>query len=100
MPGADDLRWIKSTANDLNNLLQVISESSEALEKLVAGNPEAERYLGILKGSVERAADTTRTLVSRGGGEPAFSQKPPEIVPAPSLVSGRGFEIENPQGPR
>ena len=30
----DDIAWIKATTNELNNLLQVISESGEVIESL------------------------------------------------------------------
>ena len=37
MLDSEEIRWVKSTANELNNLLQVISESSQVLENLVPG---------------------------------------------------------------
>jgi CheY-like chemotaxis protein len=100
MPSAEELRWIQSTANDLNNLLQVISESAEALEKHLAGNADGQRYLAILRSSVKRATETAGTMVSRGGGQ----VQPPEIVPAPRLPEveqpASKFKIGNPAGSR
>ena len=34
MLDTEEIRWVKSTANELNNLLQVISESSQVLEMI------------------------------------------------------------------
>lgn len=100
MPSAEELRWIQSTANDLNNLLQVISESAEALEKHLAGNPDGERYLAILRSSVQRATETAGTMVSRGGGQ----VEPAEVTPAPSVpeveTPASKFKIGNPAGSR
>jgi CheY-like chemotaxis protein len=99
MPGAEELRWIKATANDLNNSLQVITESAEELEKAIRGNAEAERFLSILKSGVARAIQTTRTIVSRGGGEPTEAKVQEAPAPAPQGPNP-SFEIENPDGPR
>jgi CheY-like chemotaxis protein len=102
MPSTEELRWLQATANDLNNLLQVISESSEALQKQVAGNPEADRYAGILRTAVLRACETTNTMVSRAGGElqtQDFSSKITPMKPEPAASSSK-FKISNPDGPR
>jgi CheY-like chemotaxis protein len=101
MPSAEELRWIQSTANDLNNLLQVISESAEALEKHLAGNPDGQRYLGILRTTIKRATETAGTMVSRGGGQ----VEPPESAPAPGVPEvepppASKFKIGNPAGSR
>ena len=100
MPSAEDLAWIKSTANDLNNLLQVISESAEALDKHLAGNPEGLRYLSILRTSVDRACESAATMVKRGGGEhqaPAAAKTAPVAAEA---ATHSKFKIGNPNGPR
>ncbi|MEI9894773.1 MAG: hypothetical protein WDN28_13020 [Chthoniobacter sp.] len=49
MPGSDEIQWVKATANELNNLLQVISESSQVLETLCAESPDSEKYFAILR---------------------------------------------------
>ena len=56
----EEIRWVKSTANELNNLLQVITDSSQVLEDLCAGNPQTESYFAILRNGVDRAAKVTR----------------------------------------
>jgi CheY-like chemotaxis protein len=100
MPSAEELRWIQSTANDLNNLLQVISESAEALEKHLVGNPDGERYLAILRSSVKRATETAGTMVSRGGGQVQPAEAAPEpVVPAIEQPASK-FKIGNPTGSR
>jgi CheY-like chemotaxis protein len=99
MPGDEELRWIKSTANDLNNSLQVISESAEGLEKAIRGNTDAERYLSILKSGIARAVETTQTIVSRGGGEGGREKLQDLVIPA-GPTPNSSFEIENPDGPR
>lgn len=68
MPETEDNAWIKGTANELNNLLQVISESSEVLESLGGENAEMEKYFAILRNGVARATQVTRGMVSRVGG--------------------------------
>lgn len=104
MPSAEELRWLRATANDLNNLLHVIAETTGELEKLVGTHPGADRYLGILRTSAQRASDATRTIVERAGGGAA--QPPPEaiapVAEVPPPVSGTSsrFDIENPEGPR
>lgn len=104
MPGAEDLRWIAATANELNNQLQVISESAEHLQKLLQGNAAGDRYLAILKSSLQRAGEATGTMVQRGGGgqvEAARATKPQGSEKAPAK-EGQGAEgaIENPNGSR
>ena len=45
MPGSEEIQWVKSTANELNNLLQVISESSQVLETICTESPDTESEL-------------------------------------------------------
>lgn len=99
MPSAEELRWIQSTANDLNNLLQVISESAEALEKHLAGNPDGERYLAILRSSVKRATETAGGMVRRGGGETQADEPSAASVPVVEPPASK-FKIGNPMGSR
>jgi len=71
MPAIPDKHWLQITANDLNNLLQVIGESSDAIEPMCSSHPEGTRYFSFLKTSVARARRVTAELASRIGGEPA-----------------------------
>lgn len=101
MLDTEDISWVKSTANELNNLLQVISESSKVLESRSDRSPETEKYFGILRNGLERAANVTHMMVERVGG---YAQE----APAPAapvldadgnqLLTG-GVSICNPHGP-
>src|SRR5271154_645285 len=68
MPGSEEIQWVKATANELNNLLQVISESSQVLETICAESPDSEKYFAILRSGVDRATKVTRMMVDRVGG--------------------------------
>lgn len=98
---------MKSTANELNNLLQLISESGQALERFLPRHEEAEKYLGILRTSTERAVKVSRSFSARAeGGHQA------EVVPFPTIAAGATItpavpaeatptvEIHNPGGTR
>ena len=106
MPEPEDLQWVKSTANELNNLLQVISESSQVLEKICAESDDSEKYFAILRNGVERATRVTQMMVDRVGGHRSESPivstpvpPPPVVNPVvPSLTSD--VKIFNPTGPR
>jgi CheY-like chemotaxis protein len=98
----EEIRWVKSTANELNNLLQVISESSQMLESLCEGTSDTDKYFVMLQSAVERAAKVTRLMVDRVGGyaaegsislpEPSVEERPPGAIPV-------DVKVYNPQGP-
>jgi len=118
MPSPDELHWVKSTANELNNLLQVITESSQFLQRFTGGNPEAARYYDMMRSAVDRAAQLSRSMLDRSG----HVENPPKVHPfpgpgsfgtAPPPVSLGGFSsgssvdtqrldvrIANPEGER
>jgi CheY-like chemotaxis protein len=104
MPGEEDIQWVKATANELNNLLQVISESSQVLETICTESPDTEKYFAILRSGVERATKVTRMMVDRVGGyhaEAALTVKaepptPPPPPPVPQVSSD--VRIFNPTG--
>lgn len=110
MTDPTDIRWIKSTANELNNLLQVIAESSEQLAGFCGANPAAERYLAMMHDSIDRAALVTRSLSERVSGsstdtvpsqEEAIRPSPAEQTPQPAASpTPSTIEIQNPTGPR
>ena len=106
MAGPDEIQWVKSTANELNNLLQVISESSQVLETICAESPDTEKYFAILRSGVERATKVTRMMVDRVGGyqadaAPVAKAEPAPVAPvltvAPAVSDVR---IYNPTGSR
>lgn len=105
--GGNDIRWLQTTADDLNNLLQVISESSKALKPLCTGDAEALRYYSFLANGLDRAMSVTAEMASRLGG---FSEPAPAVTvavtntvptkPAVAQTGKSGFRdlIENPDG--
>ena len=106
MLDTDEIRWVKSTANELNNLLQVISESSQFLETLENGSSDSTRYFEILRSGIERAGKVTRMMVERVGGyhadaaEPASAPVAKAPVFTPVTDGGTDVKIANPSGHR
>lgn len=101
-----EIRWVKGTTNELNNLLQVIVESSKVLEQLCNSDAETDRYFSILRNGVDRATRLVQTMVDRVGGYQENDQATPAPAatsPAPSApvrtASGQEVSIFNPQGP-
>lgn len=68
MDGKDDIRWLRESANELNNLLQVISESTNALGSLCQAVPETAKYLDFIKQSLTRANAVTTEMGTKMGG--------------------------------
>ena len=103
MADSGDNNWAKATANELNNLLQVISESSEMLESLCGETPDSEKYFAILRNGVERAKRVAAILADRASGRPA-ELTPPSAVSAekarPAAPAAGETKIANPNGPR
>ena len=87
MLDSEEIRWVKSSANELNNLLQVISESSQFLESLQTGASQSTIYFEILRGSIERAGKVTRTMVERVGGYNADAAEAAAPAPAPTVLA-------------
>lgn len=87
MLAPEDAKWVKSTANELNNLLQVISEAGQYLGKFAGESDEAGRYLEMMHMSIDRAASVTRLMLTRLGETtsptPAMETTlPPSPLPA------------------
>ena len=79
MPSPEEIHWVKSTANELNNLLQVITESSQFLQRFTGGNPEAARYYDMMRSAVDRAAQLSRSMLERS----AQPDSPQKVHPFP-----------------
>jgi len=62
MLDAEEIRRLRNTANELNNLLQVILEANHYLEKCVADNPNAQIYTKMMRMSIERSAQVTNSM--------------------------------------
>ena len=101
MSGDEEMGWIKSTANELNNLLQLIRESGEALERIVPKGDEATKYLSILRSSTQRAETVTQGIAARAYGQPGAPSRlaVPTPAPAPAEIAPT-VEIHNPAGSR
>jgi CheY-like chemotaxis protein len=110
MPSPEELNWVKSTANELNNLLQVISESSQFLQRFTGGNPEAARYYEMMRSALDRAAQLSKTMLERSALSPEAQHKvhpfpgpgsfgsAPAHTPTP--VPQADVRVANPDGPR
>ncbi|HYR58043.1 MAG TPA: response regulator [Chthoniobacteraceae bacterium] len=110
MPNDPEKQWVRATANELNNLLQVISNSSHMLETLCGRTAETEKYFSILRSGVERATKVTQMMSDRTGGmapEPASaSARPSEAnfpplkasALTPGLANTGNININNPTG--
>src|SRR3954454_21950666 len=59
---------VAKATSELNNLLQIISGSSAALEKATKGNEASAEYLGMLRSSIDRAELLGRDLAAQAGG--------------------------------
>jgi CheY-like chemotaxis protein len=118
---AEESKWVKSTANELNNLLQVIIESTHFLETNCELTADTQKYFDILRNGAERATQVTRLMLERvlayeQGGEapqvfdaqkpkPAFSQQPAAQEPPPKTGDAldgdfSDIKIVNPGGVR
>ena len=85
MPGNEDIQWVKSTANELNNLLPgYFRIVSQVLETICAESPDTEKYFAILRSGVERATKVTRMMVDRVGGYQA------DVGAGPAKARGPG----------
>ncbi len=116
MPDVEDSDWLKATANELNNLLQVISESTKVIAAKHAGSPDTAKYFAILGTSIERAVSCTHGMVERVGGSNAFppparpgeSNLVPDVAPLPPKPTGGPLvppltgdvRVHNPSGTR
>ena len=94
--------WLQTAANDLNNLLQVISESSSVLEPMCESSPEGMRYFAFLRTSLDRARSVTAQMATRLGGhlhhlsETVIAAAPAHA--APQAARHSTVAIDNPAG--
>lgn len=99
MLDTEEMRWVRSTANELNNLLQVITESSQFLEKFCKDKTEAQKYSEMLRGAVDRAAQVTRLMVQRAGSSLADASAVVQSASPTSVIGVEGdITIINPNG--
>jgi CheY-like chemotaxis protein len=94
----EEIRWVNSTANELNNLLQVITESSQFLEKFCEENTDTNKYFGILRNGIERAARVTTMMLERAAKyehEPHSAGSVPTTAVPPSLFPQAKLETKS-----
>jgi CheY-like chemotaxis protein len=97
MLDSEETRWVKSTANELNNLLQVISEASQMIETLCEGTSDTDKYFAMLRSAVERSAKVTQLMVDRAAGLPVIAAVP--AAPERKAALPADVRIFNPNGP-
>jgi CheY-like chemotaxis protein len=54
--------------SELNNLIQIISSTSELIHDVTKNNPGCAKYMKMLRESIERATEITTELVRQAGG--------------------------------
>lgn len=59
----------KAAASELNNLLHVIAGTADIIGNVWHGSAMADKYVAMLRDSVNRAADITSTLVAAASGD-------------------------------
>jgi CheY-like chemotaxis protein len=57
-----------AATSELNNLLEIISGTSAAIENIWDGNNGSQKYFDMLRASVDRAAKVTAQMVEHAGG--------------------------------
>jgi CheY-like chemotaxis protein len=82
-----------AATSELNNLLEIISGTSAAIENIWDGNEGSQKYFDMLRTSVDRAAKVTATLVEHAGG----SDK--KVLFHPELASFAGPKNTTPSPP-
>lgn len=82
--------------SELNNLLQIISNTSALIENIWDGNPSSEKYFAMLRASVERAEKIISQMVERSGGSPTKVLVHPDLAaftrpkhPSPPFPQGQ-----------
>jgi CheY-like chemotaxis protein len=84
------------STSELNNLLQIIGGTTELVGNIWDGNPNAGKYLAMLRASVERAAEITAEQVAEAGGAKAKAILRPPAA-APSAGGTAGFAVHRPR---
>ncbi len=78
---SEDTRWLKSTVNDLNNLLQEISGYVHLASASAKDKPETVDHLGSCMDGIDRASVTLQRILSHLEGPQAEAMR---SVPSPT----------------
>jgi CheY-like chemotaxis protein len=84
---------LAKASSELNNLLQIISGTSTLLEDGSDGSESSEKYLSMLRTSIERAEKVAENLVHHAGGTNAQKLMHPDLAGFVRSKTG------NPSGP-
>ena len=100
----DSQQIVAAAASELNNLIQIISDTVTMLQNIWEGPPDSQRYFEMLRKSVDRAAKVTAQLVQHMGGtekkilmHPALNQPAtaPGAARSPLHVSRRILVVDD-----
>jgi CheY-like chemotaxis protein len=72
---------IAKAASELNNLLQIISGTSALIQQGEESDDSSEKYLAMLRTSIERAEKVASALVQQAGGPKEKTLVNPELAP-------------------
>src|SRR2546426_11247069 len=71
---------ISKATSELNNLLQIISGTSAEIENIWEGSDSSEKYLAMLRASIERAEAVAAQLAEEAGGTDCKVLMHPELA--------------------
>lgn len=72
--------FVARAASELNNLLQIISGTASLIED-ISGGAAQEKYLGMLRSSIDRAEKLATEIADHAGGTSKKMLMQPEIAP-------------------
>jgi CheY-like chemotaxis protein len=81
---------VAQATSELNNLLQVISGSTSAIEKVVKGNESATKFVEMLHASVDRAENVALELAKQAGGTANKVLHRPQLGAGSKTKTGTG----------
>src|ERR1700716_3884735 len=91
---------VSKATSELNNLLQIIAGTSSAIENIWEGNDASEKYLAMLRESIQRAEKLTAELAHHAGGSDKKTLMNPEIagfVKTKNAAAKNGRDIDVPR---
>src|SRR5713226_5833827 len=71
---------LSKATSELNNLLQIISGTSSEIENLWGDSDASEKYLAVLRASIERAETVAGQLAEHAGGTEQEMLMHPELA--------------------
>jgi CheY-like chemotaxis protein len=72
---------LSKAASDLNNLLQIMSNTSSLIEQAQHGGSDSDQYLAMLRDSIQRAEQVAADLVRQAGGAKEKAVVRSEVAP-------------------